>query len=173
MTLEQMQTEVKEEMEDNFPVVDFPDKEQTHYSYPCYLNVFQAECVAENLDQHTANTWKAAQESAGKRYITLMNQAIGNTELPEEVWKKIAKVNQIVLDNHSEPKTDFMVEMKVEEFDEVCKRMEADGITKTVNHILECGLLEEVPQKMSENYELRENHNLTIKAIREFITNMK
>ena len=46
-------------------------------------------------------------------------------------------------------------------------------ITNTLNHILESGLLEEVPQKMSENYELRENHNLTIKAIREFITNMK
>jgi len=36
-------------------------------------------------------------EQAGKRYITLMNQAIGNTELPEEVWKKIAKVNQLIL----------------------------------------------------------------------------
>ena len=60
MTLEQMLRDLREETIDAFPVVDFPDKEQTHHSYPCYLNVFQAVCVQETLDQHTANTWKAA-----------------------------------------------------------------------------------------------------------------
>jgi hypothetical protein len=29
-----------------------------------------------------------------------MNQALGDTELPEDVWKKIAKVNQLILDKH-------------------------------------------------------------------------
>ena len=160
MTLEQMQTDGREKMRFNINML------------PSDTAVNEAN---SDLDQHTANTWKAAQESAGKRYITLMNQAIGNTELPEEVWKKIAKVNQIVLDNHSEPKTDFMVEMKVKEFDEVCKRMEADGITKTVNHILECGLLEEITPLTGGQDRNKEadGHNIAVKAIREFITNMK
>jgi len=37
-------------------------------------------------------------EKHSKLYITLMNQALGDTELPEGVWKKIAKVNQLILD---------------------------------------------------------------------------
>lgn len=37
-------------------------------------------------------------EEQAKRYITLMNQALGETELPEDVWKKIARVNQLILD---------------------------------------------------------------------------
>jgi len=49
--------------------------------------------------QDTIDTVAAEErERVGKRYITLMNQAIGDTKLPEDVWKKIAKVNQLILD---------------------------------------------------------------------------
>ena len=53
----------------------------------------------EKALQDTIDTvLKEERERVGKRYITLMNQAIGDTKLPEDVWKKIAKVNQLILD---------------------------------------------------------------------------
>jgi len=157
MTLEQMQREGRNKL------------------YIMGADGFAIDLDIEVLDQHTTNTWKAAQESAGKRYITLMNQAIGNTELPEDVWKKIAKVNQLILDNHSEPKTDSIVEMKVKEFDEVCKKMEADGITNTLNHILESGVLyKQVNLFRCMSLEAKcDGHNRAVDAIREYITKMK
>lgn len=46
----------------------------------------------------------------GKHYITLMNQALGDTELPEKVWKKIAKVNQLILDNNMEKELEELID---------------------------------------------------------------
>ncbi len=37
-----------------------------------------------------------------KKIVTLYMLAIGDTKLPEKVWKKIAKVNKIVLDKNHE-----------------------------------------------------------------------
>jgi hypothetical protein len=61
--------------------------------------------LLESIEKNKTNFQEAihqelqkAREEQGKRYITLMNQALGETELPEDVWKKIAKVNQLILD---------------------------------------------------------------------------
>lgn len=34
-----------------------------------------------------------------ERIVTLYMQALGDTKLPECVWKKVARVNQLVLDD--------------------------------------------------------------------------
>jgi len=40
----------------------------------------------------------------GKRIVTLYMQALGDSKIPVSVWKKIARVNQIILDNIKESK---------------------------------------------------------------------
>ena len=51
-----------------------------------------------NVFEATLQDERQKREKQGKRYITLINQALGETELPESVWKKIARVNQLILD---------------------------------------------------------------------------
>jgi len=41
---------------------------------------------------------EVGRERQAQRAVTLFQQALGDTELPESVWKKIAKVNQLILD---------------------------------------------------------------------------
>lgn len=41
---------------------------------------------------------KYADKKKRERIVTLYMQALGGAELPEEVWKKIAKVNKFILD---------------------------------------------------------------------------
>ena len=63
------------------------------------LSVDKVRAFLTQTLQDTIDTvLKEERERVGKRYITLMNQAIGDTKLPEDVWKKIAKVNQLILD---------------------------------------------------------------------------
>jgi len=54
--------------------------------------------LVEILQDTIDTVLEGERERVGKRYITLINQAIGDTKLPEDVWKKIAKVNQLILD---------------------------------------------------------------------------
>ena len=49
------------------------------------------------LDIITSYREQGVKELA-ERYITLMNVALGDTKLPEDVWKKIATANQLILD---------------------------------------------------------------------------
>lgn len=59
------------------------------------LSVYIRDTLHQEL-QKVRHDW--LREEQGKRFVTLMNQALGETELPEDVWKKIAKVNQLILD---------------------------------------------------------------------------
>lgn len=35
-----------------------------------------------------------------EKIVTLYMVALGDTKLPEKIWKKLAKVNQIILDRY-------------------------------------------------------------------------
>ena len=78
---------LKEEEKDNYVKGTL----ETSYTLD---GIFDLSILVDSLHQEL----QKAREEQGKRYITLMNQALGETELPEDVWKKIAKVNQLILD---------------------------------------------------------------------------
>jgi len=74
------------------------------WNYWNYINKPLRDEIQQWWFKHLDKALSEERERVGLRAVTLFTKAIGDTELPEDVWKKIASVNSALLPNYTNTK---------------------------------------------------------------------